>query len=106
MLKLRLWAVAAGAAISASGATQSFNIDINSSAEPELGGGPPSNAFGAASGQTGYWNAVPLLAPGPLPLQSLSGGATTVQITMAGGFTGYAFRFEGNTGDHAKLMND
>ncbi len=40
---------------------QSMNLDVDDiGAPPEAGGGPPSDAFGAAAGQPGRWNSVPL----------------------------------------------
>jgi hypothetical protein len=86
---------------------QGFNVDIDVPGIPQYAGGdPPSAAFGAASGQTGYWNSVPTIHQGTLALRDLGGNATGVQETMTGASTDLAYAFAGNTGDYAALLND
>ncbi len=84
-----------------------LNVDIDApGTPPEAGGGPPSASFGAAGGQPGFWNAIPLLHQGPLPLFGLGGEPTTAALSMAGGYTGLAYNLPINTGDYALLLND
>jgi hypothetical protein len=89
---------------------QAFNIDIDLPvAPPEQGGGVPSGAFGAAAGQTGYWNGI-AGATVPGTLLDISGVPTLARISAAtntGAYPGtIGFGFPGNTGDHALLLND
>ncbi|KAA0224219.1 PEP-CTERM sorting domain-containing protein [Fimbriimonadia bacterium ATM] len=85
---------------------QSFNIDFDSpGAPPELGGGAPSAAFGAAAGQPGYWN--PVWSPYSWNLRDILGRETDVLlITSSLQRTRGSWNFPGNTGDYAKLLND
>ncbi len=105
----RLWAVLCVAAGAGTGAGQPFglNVDIDApGTPPQAGGGRPSSSFAAAGGQPGYWNAIPLLHQGPLPLFGLGGEPTTAALSMAGGYTGLAYNLPINTGDFALLLND
>ncbi len=84
---------------------QSFNIDLDQpSAPPALGGGAPSNAFGAASGQAGFWNAVPSAAT--FALTDINGVLTAATITLTGSSSSLAFNNGTNSGDYRLLMND
>jgi len=99
-------ASAALAFTGASGFAQSFNIDIG-----PTNFGTPSNAYGAASGQTGFWNAVPTsTAQGGAALTNISGNATGVVLTAAAvpGFTIADFSFDNanTTGDDQALLDD
>jgi hypothetical protein len=60
--------------------SQCFNIDVG------IVGTPPSNAYGAASGMSGFWNDVGA-APASAALDDINGGATCVTIiaTTLGG---------------------
>jgi hypothetical protein len=90
---------------------QRLNIDIDfPGAGPALGGGVPSAAFGAASGQAGVWNSFAGTANG-VPsggLFDLSGAITGATITMTSAQGGSLIGFNNatNSGDYALLMND
>lgn len=84
-----------------------FNIDLDESfAPPELGGGAPSSAFGAAAYQPGFWNAIAASGNPTLQLHGLAGQLTNVTITGPAGGSGGGDNFPGNTGDYALLLND
>lgn len=90
---------------------QRLNIDIDAAtAGAPLGGGVPSAAFGAASGQTGVWNSFTGTANGvpSAPLMDLSGAVTgaTITMTSASGGSLLSFNNTTNSGDYALLMND
>ena len=88
---------------------QSMNVDLDiTSSPPTLGGGAPSNAFGAASGQTGAWNSIPTTA-GPVALFDLAGSATSATLSIPASsttITTLGFNNPNNTGDFRLLMND
>jgi hypothetical protein len=102
-------AIACAAMIVPTVAGQSFNIDLDvPGSPPSIGGGVPSNAFGAASGQTGVWNSVPTTA-GPVALVNISGAATGVSYSVPVSSTTIStlgFNNGANTGDFALLFND
>lgn len=88
---------------------QSFNIDLNMvGGSPQLGAGTPSETFGAAAGQAGFWNGVGALVGSPISLSDLLGNTTDATVLKTadnpGGVGG--FSFTGNTGDFALLLND
>jgi hypothetical protein len=94
----------------ASGAqAQRFNIDFNDPyAPPSLGGGPPSSLFGAAAGQAGYWNAIPMSWSWAWDLQDLTGAYTNVDVAVAisDSISGQSAYNPLTTGDYALLLND
>lgn len=106
---LRVLAGVVGALVLPCGAVgQSFNIDIDVEAGgPEVGAGVPSNAFGAAANQPGFWT---LLGAAQhthaYPLFGLDGTATaaTVRWKVSGGGAGSGMG--NNTGDFRLLLND
>jgi hypothetical protein len=106
MFNLKGWWALAVVGASSLVTAQSINADINIPTDPELGGGPPSNAFGAAAGQFGYWNAVPAGEQTNIPLKDLSGGLTGVMFTAFGTGGSGAWNNPANTGDFALLFND
>lgn len=85
---------------------QSFNIDTNMNTDPELGGGPPSSAFGAAAGQAGFWETVPTGNNGPFVLRGLDGLPTGVTLSAVGWGGGGAWNNPVNSGDYKLLLND
>jgi hypothetical protein len=88
---------AAVAALSCGAIAQSFNIDVGN-ATPT-----PANAYGAGSGQTGFWNTY---IGGTLPsLINTSGSATGVSMTGTGGFLG-SYNDPGTFGDDEALIDD
>ncbi|MDL1927802.1 PEP-CTERM sorting domain-containing protein, partial [Fimbriimonadia bacterium ATM] len=89
-------------------ASLGWNVDFdNRGAPPEVGGGLPSDLFGAASGQAGRWNGVPATAGGIWPLVDVFGNANGVQYHGEGmsGFGG-GYNDPYNVGDYRLLMND
>jgi hypothetical protein len=86
-------------------AAQAFNIDIDvPNAPPEQGGGVPSSSFGAAAGQTGFWNGI--ASGGLIDTAGSPTSATIAWTTNGAGLTTGAFSFFANTGDYALLLND
>ncbi len=85
---------------------QQFNIDVDQAgSSPALGQGAPSNSFGAAAGQTGFWNAFQGTG-GPLSLIDINGVPTTATLAMTGSTSSLAFNNPINTGDFSLLLND
>jgi hypothetical protein len=82
---------------------QSFNVDldISGAAIPPTGG--PAIAYGAATGQAGFWNAVSSNSVG---LTSTAGATTTAALTMPSGGMGAAWGVPGVSGDFEKLIGD
>lgn len=76
----------------------SFNIDI--------GIGPsPSNTYGAAAGQPGFWN-VAVGGGAPVPLTDIAGGATGVTLMYGDmGWDG-SFDHAGTSGHDEQLLDD
>ncbi len=83
-----------------------LNVDLDLDGPPEVGGGAPSPLFGAAAGQTGYWNAMHILALGPRELRTLDGQLSGVIATAEGIATGGGWCCNGNSGDFTRLLND
>lgn len=73
---------------------QSFNVDLDTEFGPRsLGIGTPTDAFGAAADQPGFWNLVSATGPGPRPLYTLRGAWTPATYRTWGGYgTGGAWR--------------
>ncbi|MFN0136962.1 MAG: right-handed parallel beta-helix repeat-containing protein [Phycisphaerae bacterium] len=95
--------VAAHALLASIAFGQSFNIDLDLPAG-HFGTGAPTNAFGAAAGQPGFWNIVAGIG-GNQVLKGLNGVNTSATLQTSGDF---AFR-DGNAngdGDFAKLIED
>ncbi|MCH8273523.1 MAG: hypothetical protein IH851_01890 [Armatimonadetes bacterium] len=66
-------------------APQGVNLEFNCFiCPPELGGGAPSAAFGAAAGQPGFWNPVPMGNSGEHWLYHLNGVLSDVRLTVSG----------------------
>ncbi|MDX2148268.1 MAG: hypothetical protein SFZ23_12170 [Planctomycetota bacterium] len=95
----------AGSALSGQALAQSFNIDFNVASGS--GAGAPTSTFGAASGQTGTWNAV-------TPVSTV-GGATQALTNTAGLGTGALMTHTATSGsatgahgtsDFSRLMAD
>jgi hypothetical protein len=88
---------------------QRFNIDFDYPyADPSAGGGAPSSSFGAAAGQAGFWNAIPLSWSYPWDLQDLTGADTGVDLAVAASdsISGQAAYNPLVTGDYALLLSD
>jgi hypothetical protein len=99
--------IGAAALLIATAANAQFNIDLNNDfAPPEAGGGTPSNTFGAAASQPGYWNNVPSNGNGPMALRDLSGQLTNIICTGPAGGAGLGYSNPLNTGDFSLLLND
>lgn len=101
-----LLACALSAALFTNAHAQLFNIDVGISTQPS-----PSNAFGAASGQTGHWNffAGNTSVGAPVALLDITGaasGVTLSRITNSGSPSALFFNNTTNSGDFAALMND
>lgn len=86
---------------------QSFNVDLDLNTDPELGGGPPSAAFGAAANQPGIWNSIAVNGSSPW-LHDLQGVRRNVALSTwtTEGWSGGGYRDLRNTGDFALLLND
>jgi hypothetical protein len=78
---------------------QGFNIDVGYLA------GNPSNLYGAAANQAGYWNAMTSEAPMTLNYLGNSPSSATISANSSGGW-GFGFDNPGTTGDDAALMDD
>jgi hypothetical protein len=88
---------------------QRFNIDFDSPySDPSLGGGAPSSSFGAAAGQAGFWNAIPISWSYVWDLQDLSGADTGVDVAVAASdsISGQAAYNPLTSGDYTLLLND
>jgi hypothetical protein len=80
---------------------QSFNVDIGSSVLYPA----PSNAYGAAAAQPGFWQQVSSNAGGsPVVLKDINNNTTSVQLSYIGG--NGDFQVIDWSGDDGKLMND
>jgi hypothetical protein len=87
---------------------QSFNVDISLDGNPSVGGGVPSDSFGAAANQPGRWNYLDVVGIRE-SLFDLQGNVVPVSISTAtsgGSLQGGGFANPSNTGDYAKLLND
>jgi len=81
-------------------AGQSINIDYGTIF------GTPSNAYGAAAGQAGTWNAL-FAGPGGLPLVDIDGNGIDATITdVSGGNLDFSFNNAATTGDDQALFDD
>ncbi|HMS55219.1 MAG TPA: PEP-CTERM sorting domain-containing protein [Fimbriimonadaceae bacterium] len=87
---------------------QSFNIDLDvSGGGPLVGQGVPSAAFGAASGQTGFWNRISSSGHNRThALLNLQGASISATMRFSDSGGGGGSGWVGNTGDHRLLMND
>lgn len=99
-------AVSLSCALAAHANAQSFNIDLEfPGGSPSLGQGIPSSAFGAASGQTGFWNGTGF-GSGPFALSDLNGNLTAATMSFLGVSSLLGFNNPTNSGDYRLLMND
>ena len=80
---------------------QSVNVDIGESASNSV----PSNAFGAAAGQPGFWNLTSGAGAHSTPLADLAGNASSVTLASAGG-SSFSSNNAGTSGDDQNLMDD
>lgn len=101
-MRIQLFVVAAAMTAATSVFGQSFNIDIG---DPFSASGVPSDLYGAAAGQPGFWNAVGSGAFG-FALMDLSGSATGVTLSNVGGAGDFEFDNPGTFGDDQALMDD
>src|SRR4051794_28432860 len=86
-----------GFASPASAQVFAFNVDYS------VDFGTPSNAYGAGSGQAGFWNNPTLGAP--FNLSNIAGTSTAVTINNSAGGN-FSFNNAALSGDDAALMND
>jgi|GEM_PF-2275106 len=88
MRRLLLCALAAAASLAGTASSaQSLNVDLDTLFGPRsLGIGTPTDAFGAAADQPGFWNLVSATGPGPRPLYTLGGGWTPATYRTWGGY--------------------
>lgn len=104
---LKMFGIVAALLLSAFSIPQGFNVDIDSpGSPPQGGGGVPSSAFGAASGQAGFWNMITVIGDDFDTLRGLDGALTSVTGQLVGPNNGGSHFFAGNTGDYALLLND
>ncbi len=94
---------AAGSMLLAGGvaSAQGFNVDFGQNTTFPI----PSNAYGAASGQVGSWNAAASGTAGQTLIDS-SGTATSVMISEIGSLGGFQFDNTGTSGDDQNLLDD
>lgn len=86
---------------------QSFNVDVDIFNGNPLGGaGAPSPGFGAAAGQTGFWNALPAQIINGFGLLDVQGNATGVTVNCTGSGGAFGFNNPSNGGDFNLLLND
>ncbi|MBV6503757.1 MAG: hypothetical protein AKCLJLPJ_01851 [Fimbriimonadales bacterium] len=106
--KARAW-LTFGVALTAQAAIGlGLNVDFDDTGgPPQTGGGLPSDASGAASGQAGRWNWVPATAGGTYSLVDLLGNPTDV-VYHGDGMSGFGGGYNDpyNVGDYRLLMND
>ncbi|MBL8857344.1 MAG: hypothetical protein JNL28_02410 [Planctomycetes bacterium] len=89
-------------ALGASAVAQSLNIDLGSAASSF---GKPGDAYAAASGQAGFWNATS--AGTPAILRYLDGSQATTKVVPSGsGFANAEAQNPLTIGDDEKLMDD
>ena len=81
---------------------QFINIDIG---DPNSAFGVPSNAYGAAAGQTGLWNGIDANINVGQPLLDIGGAATTALISIRGNGN-FSTDNPATTGDDEALMDD
>ena len=99
-----LTAAAATLVTTVAASAQSFNIDFGNTAP---GTGSPTNAFGAAAGQAGFWQTIAsVTANVPIVMQDLSGAATAATIACNQTELSFGFDNPGTTGDTQLLMDD
>jgi len=79
---------------------QGFNIDYG------LAFSAPSDSYGAASGQTGFWNDLGGSNTAPIALADLNGNATNVTIQNVNGNAAFSFNNALTSGDDEALMDD
>jgi hypothetical protein len=104
MRRLVLVTAIFGAACVAS--AQSIFVDAEVGLGDEGAGlGVPTSDFGAAAGIPGYWNAA-WWSNDPFALRDIAGSMTGAQLRVLGGPSRSGFRFVGNTGNYARLLND
>jgi hypothetical protein len=107
MLVRTFVSLAAFALITASATAQSFNVDIGTSVATGGGFGAPTNAFGGAASQVGFWNNMIGAVTTNMVLNNLAGAATGVTLTRSSAAGGdFGFANVGATGDFGLLMND
>lgn len=86
---------------------QSFNVDYDLyNGHALTGAGAPSSSFGAASGQTGFWESLPNDFAGPYYLRDLHGVQTGVAVYATGLGGGGGWNNPNLSGDFKKLMAD
>ena len=78
---------------------QSFNVDVG----VNLNSTPPTNAYGAAAGQTGFWNEYDVTTTATL--NDLAGNPTAVQLSKVGGLSNYWWDNPATSGDDEALMD-
>jgi hypothetical protein len=80
--------------------SQNFNVDFGN------GFGIPSNTFGAAANQPGFWNNISAAATAQ-PLSDLAGSPTTVTLSLiADNYMGSSGTSAGHTGNLLALLDD
>lgn len=107
MGKMRALLMGGIAAIGATASAQSFNVDYDLyNGHPDAGAGAPSSTFGAASGQTGFWDSFPNNFDGPYYLRDLQGAQTSVAVYASGRGGGGGWNNPNISGDFKRLMAD
>ncbi len=68
--------------------------------------GTPSNSFGAAAGQAGFWNQIDPTVSGPQAVLGLSGQPTGVTLTVSVGEALFSNNDPSTSGDDEALLDD
>ncbi len=100
-MKLAIGAAVVALMGTAASASSLINIDFSTDFTS------PAATYGAASGQTGFWNAIPAMTGGAgIALNDISGGASGASITAATTQFDFSFNNAGTSGDDEALMDD
>jgi hypothetical protein len=84
--------------------SQAINIDVGMNVAHPV----PTNAYGAAAGQTGTWNDVSgaAAAASPVQLVSTAGSPSPVSLSIVGGAQDFEIENPNTTGDDDGLLDD
>lgn len=100
-MKLALGAAVVAMAGTAASASSLINIDFSTDFSS------PAASYGAASGQVGFWNAIPAMSAGvPIALSDISGGVSGASISSTTAQFDFSFQNPATAGGDEQLMDD